>query len=212
MLFGIGIVFDYSLSALVFNKVPFKSEILWALALVVFLFGLLRAVRRWQGIKDMRNFKGFSKHFKTSGITTQYAVISTILELIFMLFIGTIALMFFMEYADIAYPILAVTGFVFVESIVYLLLRVKNGGGFGIGVNKEVVAYFNREMKLYYFTGLKVVEIHSELIHFKYNKNLSLFLPTAAIKKEDVQDFKAHLIETLSDKNVYIDESFRKWE
>ena len=120
--------------------------------------------------------------------------------------------MFFMEDPNIAYPILTVTGLIFIETLIYLYLRLQNGNGFGIGVNKEVVAYFNREMKLYYFTGLKVIEIHSELIHFKYKKDLSLFLPTAAFKKEDIPEFKAHLIETLSDKNVYIDETFRKWE
>ena len=67
-------------------------------------------------------------------------------------------------------------------------------------------------MTLFYFTGLRAIEVHSELIHFKYKKDLSLFMPTAAVSKEDIAEFKEHLIETLSDKNVYIDESFRKWE
>ena len=211
MLLAAGILFDLSISSFHIKNISYQQEMLWSLAGIVALLGILRAIRRWQGIKDMKSFKSFSLHIKSSKSSLQYAILHSALELMFMLFTIIIAAFILMPEPHNAYPILLVSLFLFIESSIFLLRRLKNDQVFGVGVNKDVIAYFNREMKLLYFTGLQRVTIHYGMIHFQYKGELSMFLPATAIADEDRVKFRDHLIETLSEKNVYIDEAFRQW-
>lgn len=210
--FAFGIIYDFSISSLHLRSIAFQQEILWMLSILVGLLGVLRAIRRWQGIADMKKFKSFSYNFKLSKSGFHFALMHTLLEILFMVATLIIAYNFLMEEAHNAYPIIGVAAVLLLESLLFLARRSKRDVVFGIGINKEVIALFNREMKLYYYVGLQRVEIHYDMIHFQYKGNLGMFLPTKMIPEKNRIEFRDKLIETLSTQNVYIDEDFRKWQ
>ena len=95
----------------------------------------------------------------------------------------------------------------------------RGGPSFRLGINEKAVAYFNREVHLYYFTGLKRIELHQDMINFQYKDDLNLLFPLQVIKTEDRTDFRDALINTLEKhaannkgKNIYIDDAFRNME
>lgn len=53
------VVYDLSISNLHLKGMPYKSEIFTGMSLLVLLLALLRAKRRWQGIKDMSRYSRF---------------------------------------------------------------------------------------------------------------------------------------------------------
>jgi hypothetical protein len=183
----------------------------------VLLLGLVRIRRRWQGMRDMRKFGKFTFVRGISNKAKNSSVLFTLGELFFMLaffyFLGKMTLL---ERAYTTVMLLVMLILIF-ESIIFLIKIFIGGDAFRIGINKKVVAYFNREMYLFYFTGLRRIEIHQDMINFQYKGDLNLFLPLEILKKEDRAAFRDALIETLEayavSKNgrvIYIDEAFRK--
>ncbi|MBN4070998.1 hypothetical protein JYT72_00680 [Crocinitomix catalasitica] len=208
------IVYDLSFSSMwTLKAMSYKEEILGGLAVVILLLGLIRVKRRWQGIKDMKNFSKFSFDCLISKESMKDSIVFTSIELVFTLAFMAFTLKMSELQPEYTIPMIAVLGILASEAIFFLIRLLSGGSAFKLGVNKEVVAYFNREMHLYYYTGLKRIELkQKDLINFQYKEDLNIYLPTAVIQKKDRVQFRDALIETLADKNVYIDDAFRAWE
>ena len=206
-----GNIYDFSFSTFHFRGLGLKDEILAAIAVLVALLGMIRILRRWQGVKDMKNFKSFTFKTKLSKEMFSEAILHSSLEILFI--IGFIVLLGFFTSIEFYNGIhmLVVMLIILVDALLFFFRRLRNDDVFSIGINKDIVAYFNREMKIYYFTGLQRIEIHHGLIHLQYKKDLNLFIPTSAIPKAERENFRDQLIATLENRNIFIDEEFRKW-
>ena len=209
-------VYDFSFSTASFKSVPYKLEITYGFTILVFLLGMLRIKRKWQGLKDMKNFKGFHFVRYVAKPALNLSLVYAIAEIVFMglllVFLSKIAKM------EINYvlPMILVISFILLEAIVFALLIKKGGQSFRVGINKKAVAYFNREMHICYFTGLKRIELHQDMVNFQYIDDLNILVPLDLFKKEDVVPFKEALIQTIETevnakkgKNIYIDDGFR---
>jgi hypothetical protein len=211
------LVYDLTLSSkLNLRLLPYKQEICIGLSLLVFLLGLIRVKRRWQGLLDMKRFKNF--HFETpiTSANLNRSRMFTLIEVIFMF--GLLYFMYNMAQLSLDYtlPMIIVISFLAIESIFFLGKLFNRGKGFKLGINKNVLAYFDREMHIYYFEGLRRIELHQDLINFQYKGDLNLFLPLEVIEAGQLKQFKEALIktvetyaETKGKKNIYIDDAFR---
>lgn len=214
------LAFDLSLSSIVNLKaLPFKFEICTGFALVIFLLGWLRIKRKWQGANDMRKFKNFVFARPVSRSALNLSLVYAFAEIVFMGFL----LYFLSLISNLAYDyvivMMGVIGLLLAESLFFAFRIIKGGDSFRVGINKSAVAYFNREMHIFYFTGLKRVELHQDMINFQYKEDLNLLLPIEVIRKEDRVAFREVLIEVLNERSaskkgrlIYIDDAFRTLE
>ena len=205
--------YDLSISTFSLRAMPYQPQIFTGFALVILLLGLIRIRRRWQGIRDMKKFSQFTFKAPLAKPSIQYAKLFTLVEAVFL---GSV-LIFSTTLLDLnmshALPMIIVLSLLILEMFIFVFMAKEKAKPFHLGMNDRVIAYFNREMHLYFYTGLKKVELHSkDLINFVYKEGLSLTLPTDIINNEDRIAFRDALIEVLENKNVYIDDALRNWE
>lgn len=218
--FVMAVVYDLTISTnFTLKGMPYKQEIAYGFTLIILLLGVLRIVRKWQGAKDMTNFNKFTF---VRPIATSAKNLSLIYALIEVVFMGILIYFLYRISAldlSLVFPMLIVISFLLLEGIIFAYRIGKGGKAFRIGINKNVVAYFNREMHLMYFTGLKRVEMHQDMINFQYKDDLNILMPLDVLEKSDLIPFRDALIETLATelrdkkgKNIYIDDAFRTLE
>jgi hypothetical protein len=213
------IVFDLSFSSASLKGMPYTFEICFGFAVIIFLMGFLRIKRKWQGAADMKNFKGFHFVRQVSKPALNSSLIYAYAEGVFIIVAISLYLIMADLEPDLMLPMVVVLGFILIESIVFIARIMRGGISFRLGINKKAVAYFNREMNLFYYTGLKRIELHQDMINFQYRDDLNLLLPVQVIKPEDRAAFRDALIATLNEytektkgKNIYIDDAFRNFE
>jgi hypothetical protein len=212
-LMSMTIIFDLSVSNIHLKNLPYKQEILSSLAILLFLVGLIRVKRRWQGYKDMIKFSQFDFDSKVSKSYINKSIMFTSLEIVFML---SALFIFSRLYAINKELIMVMVGVMMVlvfESIVFLFQILRAGKAFRIGVNSRVIAYYGREMHLLYYAGLRRVELHQEdLFSFKYKDNLVLFFPASVLEEIDRVPFREALLKQLEDKKIFFDDALRNWK
>ena len=212
---AMSIIYDLSFSSYSFKAMPYQKEVCSALTFILLILGVLRAKRRWQGLKDIVKFKQFKFVIPVAKSRMNLGRIFTMVEIVFMG--GFIYVLYNLSQlnAELTIPMIVVVSILMAESIFFLARMIKAGNGFNIGVDKKLVAYFDREIYIFYFSGLRRVELHQDLINFQYKGELNLFLPLDAIEKQDLIPFRDNLIKSIesnSDKNIYIDSDFRSLE
>lgn len=192
---------------------PYKFEILSGLAIIVFILGLIRVRRRWQGHKDMSKFTQFDFDSKVSKAFINRSIMFTTLEVAFMLAV----LYFFIQLSFIESNLLivmiGVIAVLILESIIFLFTIINAGKAFRIGVNDRVIAYYGREIQLFFYAGLRRVELHQkDLFSFTYKDDMVLFFPATVLRAEDRVPFRKALLSKLEEKNIYFDDALRNWE
>ena len=212
-LFSLTIVYDLAISNLHLKAMPYKKEVLYGITFLFLIIGLLRVKGRWQGAYDMKKFSSFefvapiSKAFKKRSFT---------FTLIEALFTGG-AIVMVLNMAKLEFemmiPMVGVLCLLLLEALIFVAKILAGGNSFRVGLSPEIIAYFGREMRLYYFDSLQRVELHqSDLISFKYKGDLVLFMPTDVLAAEDKIKFRDALISILEEKNIYFDDRFRNWK
>lgn len=207
------IIFDLSISNVHLREMPYKVEILSALAILLFLVGLIRVRRRWQGIKDMSKFSQFDFDSKVSKQFLNKALMFTAIEIVFMLAAMYLFLQLYFVEQQMMVVMLCVMIVLIVESVAFLFQIVRAGAAFRIGVNSRVIAYYGREMHIFFYAGLRRVELHQEdLFSFKYKDDMVLFFPASVLREEDRIPFRDTLLKQLEEKNIYFDDALRNWQ
>lgn len=207
------LVYDLSISNLHLKGMPYQLQVFTGLAIVVLLLGLVRFQRRWQGMRDMKKYRNFAYATYVAKGHRQQAIIVTSLEILFFLAVLLFCRLFIELTPQFVFPMMAALAFISLESFVFITRLIYGGESFRVGVNSEVLACFDREMHLYYYTGLLRVELHQkDLINFSYREGLNLSFATNTIDPKDRIAFRNALIKVLESKNIYIDDSLRTWE
>lgn len=208
--FALGSINDLNFSVYSIRSIPFITEIVYALTAVILLMGMLRIKRRWEGLKDIKKFKKFIYTSRLSKKSIGLSTVFMLIEIIFMVFFILLSLdAYLMDKGTLLLPMFAVLTFLSVESIVFLI-KVRTNPDIKIGVNKNLVAYFDREMHIYYFDGLQQLSVYQNRLHFKYKTDLNMFMELDIIPKDELANFKSAMLSVLQDKDVFFDESFRE--
>lgn len=210
------LIYDLSFSSFSLKGLPYQTEICSLIALIVLLLGVLRIKRKWQGAKDMTRFKNFIFVRYISGSSLKLALLYTVAETIFMALTILILLRMSTLALPLVLPMMVTLLFLFVESTYFAIKIYRGGDAFRVGINKKAVAYFNREMHILYFVGLKKIELHQDMVNFQYKEDLNIFLPLEILDPKDRVPFRDALIETIENhtaqtngKIIYIDDAFR---
>ena len=208
--FALGFINDLNFSVYQIRSIPFIVEIVYAITVVVLLLGLLRIKRRWEGLRDI---KKFTKFIYTTRLSKKSIGLSTVfmsIETVFMIFFILLSLdAYLMDKGTLLLPMFAVLSFLSIESIIFLI-KLRTDPNIKIGVNKNLVAYFDREMHIYYFDGLQQISVYQNRLHFKYKTDLNMFMELDIIPTDELPNFKTALQSVLQDKDVFFDESFRE--
>lgn len=214
------LVFDLSISSGISLKaLPYKVEICLAFALLILLLGLLRIKRRWQGSNDMKRFKSFHFVRQVNKSRLNLSFLYTLAECIFMGGFIFVMVLLMDDNPNYVLPMIAVVSVLLIESAFFAFRISQGGDSYRLGIDKKAVAWFDREMNILYFTGLKKIEMHQDMINFQYKEDLNLFLPLDVIEKKDRKPFKEALMATIEEykaskkgKIIYIDDAFRNLE
>lgn len=207
------VVYDLSISNFHLKGMPYKREVFTGISVLILLLGLIRIQRRWQGMKDMKKYKSFAFVQPVSKKHLRFGVLFTVLETLFMLGGILFCTLFLRLEKTYVIPMMAVLAILAIESFIFIFIQLKGGNAFRVGFNDNIIAYFDREMHLFYYTGMQRVELHqNDLINFGYREELNLPFETAVLDIEHRQEFKEKLMDILQKKNVFIDDTFRTWK
>ncbi len=209
---AIALVYDLSVSSATLKGMLYKFETTSGLALIVLLLGLLRIKRRWIGMKDIREFGQFTFSATLSKTGRNHALTATVVEVSFMVALLVLCSQMAKIEPLFSVPMMAVVGILALEGIIFAVKIMSSAPAFRIGVSPQVVALFNREIHLFYFTGLKRIELLGNRINFQYRDNLNIILPIDQISPGDRRAFRDALIAVLEPKNIFIDDAFRSFE
>jgi len=208
--FALGSINDLNFSVYTIKSIPFITEIVYVLTAIVLLMGLLRIKRRWEGIKDIKKFSKFVYSTRLSKKSIGLSTVFLIIEIVFMIFFILLSLdAYLMDKGTLLLPMFAVLTFLSIESIVFLV-KLRTDPDIKLGVNKNLIAYFDREMHIYYFDGLQQISVYQNRLHFKYKTDLHLFMELDIIPKDELPAFKSALDSVLQDKPMFFDESYRE--
>jgi hypothetical protein len=207
------VVYDLSMSNLHLKGMPYQREIFTGMAMLVLILGLIRMQRRWQGMRDMKRYSSFKFTAPVAKKHRMMGVIVTLIEVVF--FTGGILVcsLFLDLEPTFVMPMILVLALLIFESLIFTFRLLKAGKSFVLGLNDDVIAYFDREMHLFYYTGLQKVELYQkDLINLGYRDDLNLSIETGVLSGSDRKTFRDTLIETLESKNVFVDDSLRNWQ
>ena len=79
------VVFDLSVSQFHLKGMKFKQEVFTGIAILVFLLGLIRVQRRYQGIKDMNRYSKFHFSVPVSAKHRNYGFVICLIEGVFLI-------------------------------------------------------------------------------------------------------------------------------
>ena len=209
--FAFGSINDLGISVYMLRTMPFLNEIIHGLTILILFLGLIRVKRRWEGVRDIKAFKKFNFSTPLSRSVKGMGTMFFLVEIIFMTFFVLLGLNSqLLDQGTILFPMFAVLGVFITETIIFLIKYRTEKSTFKIGVNENLVAYFDREMYIYYFDGLQQISVYQNRLHFKYKLELHMFMELDLIPEEELLNFKAALSEVLKEKDVFFDESYRE--
>ncbi|MFK8036648.1 MAG: hypothetical protein AB8B74_00030 [Crocinitomicaceae bacterium] len=209
---AIGSIYDLGFSVYEVNDIPYIKPIAYGLSFLILLLGLIRVKRRFEGRKDIKKYRGFTFSAPISKVAINNSTVFLGIEIVFG--VGLIIILvkiIGLDVQNLILPLLIIVTGLVVENIIYLVYFRLNHSIFKIGIGPQFIAYFDREMHLYYYKGMQRIEIYQNMINFKFKKDLNLFLNLDIIPHNQQQAFFESLEKVLLDKNVFFDDSYHQY-
>lgn len=193
------------------NDIKYLKEICFGLIVVTGLFGLLRIQRRWTGIKDIKKFKKFVYKTPLSKKAKALIIMFSSMEIIFLsFFIGLFLKELHLDINNYLTPMIMVLSIIIAEIIIFTIYAFKSKNVLIMGVNTNLIAFFDREIHIVYFDGLQRISVYQNRLHFKYKLDLNIFVELDYIPQKNLLEFKQNLESVLQKKDVFIEDSFRE--
>jgi len=208
--FAFGSINDLNFSVYQLKELPFLTPIIYGLTVIIFLLGILRIKRRWTGLSDIKSFTKFTYSTKLAKKAITLATVFFIAEVVFMVFFLFLAVdSQKLDKGTILLPMFGVLIFFILETFVFMA-KLHTSKNIKIGVTSNLIAYFDREINIYYFGGLQQVAVYQNRLHLKYRDELHMFMELDIIPEGELLNFKNAVYAVLKDKNIFFDESFRE--
>lgn len=196
--FAVGYNIDYSLFGLEIPGIEFEyKELVSGIAIgIAFLFGALKATRRWMGLRIVSQKQKFL-YSDIIGLERKRRVtLYGVLEIVFLLLFGGYyaTLSEFSLYFGLVYFIIAS------EHILHLVLGLGKNL-YRIGLTKKALVAVDRESNVLYFSGLRKISKHQQTLYFDYKNDLVLHIPMNMIPNEE--EFMTELRKVVNPDKVF---------
>lgn len=179
-------------------NLPYKEEILTAIGLIILVINLKRTIRRWMGLRIVKNRKRFTWNVAMSSSRKSRILTYLMLEVVVFAFIGV--------------GLYIVTPFAWMPSIGFLFVAIDNiifaiyggtGDRYRIGLSSKALIAADRDVNVLYFNGLREVTIHQQSIYFDYIKGLQLSFPIECIPEDRLDEFFVELEKLIDQDKVF---------
>lgn len=209
---AVGSVYDLGFSVYEVNDIPYIKEVSYGLTLVVLLLGVVRIKRRLEGKKDIKSYQNFTYTTSISKTARTNSILFLSIEMVFGIAI-IIILNKITEWDDqmLILPMILVLAVLVIENLIYLITFISQKERFKLGVGKQFIAYFDREMHLYYYKGLTRIEIYQNMVNFRFKKDLNLFLHLDIIPANERKAFFVALENAVKDQAIFYDDSYHQY-
>jgi hypothetical protein len=182
----------------------YRFEIFLGLGLLYAIISLRRSVRRWMGVFMTSKTAKFAWNGTISRERKQRVILYTTIESIIMIFLA-----FSYNYvSEQTLFISAVLVFFAVESLVFLMVNVKNN--FRVGVTSKAVLVSDREIILIYLAGLRKVSVSQQTVYFDYIQDLQLSFPIDCVESSERTAFFESLEAQLDPNRVLFQNTTQK--
>ena len=205
--FVISIIAGFDLNAFgIFEGVetPYLTEIyLFISGLVALILGY-RAVNRWFGLRIFKHKEKFIWMGSISPERISRVRLYLVLENLYLLFLG----IFFIQISPFSFILgwICVAGFF--EAVLFILLK-SNSKSMKSGLTKQALIVGDRDVKIFYFSGLRKVSVLQDTVYMEYKDDLTLSFATTSIEEKDRADFKMHFLSLVNKDKVFVSEKFK---
>jgi hypothetical protein len=208
ILFSIVIGFDIPIEFIRLSgaNMPYKSEIFYGFAALIFVVGVRRSIRRWLGIRLVNKLNKFQWNESMSQNRYKQAMLYLYLEAI-VHFIMAFALY---SITNFSLPVALVFVLLGIDHLVFALIS-KSKQLFRVGLTSKAILIADRDVKVVYFTGLRKVDKHQQSLFFDYIKELQISFPSDCIAQNKRAEFKEKLALNLDRDSVFFSESFKNY-
>lgn len=186
------------------SDVPYQQLIFTVLATIYLLIGGRRAAQQWMGIALIRKKEKYKWNVPSGQGRRNRAFFYLIMESVLFFAFGT-AFYILTSSAFILSCALWVLSF---NQMLYAVVgRQKNV--FRMGITPSALVIVDRDVKVFYYSGLRKLSVHQDSIYFDYIKELVMDFPTNVIPEGKINEFKEILLSQVDLSKVYIDETFK---
>ena len=182
----------------------YRFEVFLGLGLVYAIISLRRSVRRWMGVRMTAQTTKFAWNGNISSERKQRVILYTSIESIVLVFL---ALSYYYVTTQAIF-ISAVLVFFAIESMLFLLVNVKNN--FRVGVTSKAVLVSDREIILIYLAGLRKVSVSQQTVYFDYIQDLQLSFPIDCVQESERSAFFTSLEAQLDPNRVLFQNTTQK--
>jgi hypothetical protein len=182
----------------------YRFEIFLGLGLVYAIISLRRSVRRWMGVFMTSKTAKFAWNGIISRERKQRVILYTSIESIVMGFLA-----FSYNYVtEQTIFISAVLVFFAIESLIFLMVNLKNN--FRVGITSKAILVSDREIILIYLAGLRKVSVSQQTVYFDYIQELQLSFPIDCVEASERTEFFASLEAQLDPNRVLFQNTTKK--
>ncbi|MGB0933421.1 MAG: hypothetical protein ACPGU5_04005 [Lishizhenia sp.] len=188
------------------EEFEYNSIIYISFAAVILIFGILKASRRWMGMRIATQTEKFIFSAPVSAPRKSriftYGILETAVLLAGAYFYYTISHLTL----SVAIVLLAMAA----EHVLHLLIGFKTNS-FRVGITQKAIVSNDRDVTVMYFSGLRKVGIHQQTVYFDYIKELTLHLPVNCIDEQHWNAFKNTLKGQVNEERVFFNQAFKDY-
>jgi hypothetical protein len=182
----------------------YRFEVFLGLGMIYAIISLRRSVRRWMGVFMTAKTSKFAWNGIISRERKQRVILYTSIESIVLFFLA----LSYYYVTEQAFFISSVLVFFALESMIFLLVNVKNN--FRVGITSKAVLVSDREIILIYLAGLRKVSISQQTVYFDYIQDLQLSFPIDCVEVSERSTFFTSLEAQLDPNRVLFQNTSQK--
>jgi hypothetical protein len=206
--FTIIVGFDIPLEFLKISgaNMPYINEVFYVFAILIFLIGVRRSLKRWLGIRMVNQTVRFQWTAPMGENRYKQSTLYLFLEAILHFFMATALY----QISDYSLPVVFVLVVLALDHVFFAIIT-KSKNLYRVGITSKAIVIADRDVKVVYFSGLRKVDKQQQSLFFDYIKDLQISFPTDCINESFRAEFKEKLASKLDRDSIFFSESFKSF-
>lgn len=183
---AVGLNQDFQIFGFKIPGIEFEyKELLFGISAgLIFFLGVLKASKKWMGIRIVKQTERFQYSMAVSNERMSRVLLYNTIEVLFLLLFGAFfySMSNFSAYLGLTFFILSIEHFL----NTFLGIQRKM---YRVGMTKKALIRVDREVNVIYFKGLQKITKHQQTLYFEYVNDLVLHIPLNVIPEEEQTAF-----------------------